>query len=124
MLNLARQTLIRTNRIALANYRNYASKSLYMGNLSWSVTREDLTDLVAPYSQPEDIFIPLDPLGRAKGIAFVTLEEEAANKVIDELNSTQFLGRTLKVSMALRQPGDAPARAPRTEEAPKTEESA
>ncbi|KAF5836300.1 hypothetical protein DUNSADRAFT_6177 [Dunaliella salina] len=74
---------------------------LYVGNLPWSATREDLSGMFSQYGPVEDAFIPTDrETGRPRGFGFVTMESGAAMAAAQELNNTDFMGRTIRVNEA------------------------
>lgn len=78
-----------------------ASTKLYVGNLPWSTTKEQLAELFQTYGDVEDSFIPLDrETGRPRGFGFVTLETNAAKNAAAGLNNTDFMGRTIRVNEA------------------------
>lgn len=71
-----------------------ANKSLYVGNLPYSASEDELKSLFAPYL-PEEVRVI-----EGKGFAFVDLPEENANAAIEATNGTEFGGRTLTVNEA------------------------
>jgi RNA recognition motif-containing protein len=74
---------------------------LYVGNLSYSVSSEQIKELFSGFGEVKDIKII-----EGKGFAFVEMANQAeAEKAKKELNGTQFLGRTLTVDEA-RPPRD------------------
>jgi RNA recognition motif-containing protein len=74
---------------------------LFVGNLSYSVTREQLKDLFAEHGEVEDVRII-----EGKGFGFVEMAtQEAAEKAKTSLNGTELMGRTLNVDIA-RPPKD------------------
>jgi cold-inducible RNA-binding protein len=77
------------------------SQKVYIGNLAFEAERIDLLDLFAQYD-PQEVFLGRDKFtGKPIGFAFVTLgSEEMALKAVEELNETDFAGRTLKVAVA------------------------
>ena len=77
-------------------------KKLYTGNLSYSSTEDDLRQLFSQFGEVESVKLILDrETGRPKGFGFVAMNsEEAAQKAIDELNGTSFMGRTITVAEA------------------------
>uniref|UniRef100_A0A383VSC6 RRM domain-containing protein n=1 Tax=Tetradesmus obliquus TaxID=3088 RepID=A0A383VSC6_TETOB len=76
---------------------------LYVGNLSWSTTEDDLGQLFGQYGAVVDAFIPKDrETGRARGFAFVTLES-GAEQAMANLNEQEFMGRTIRVNEAAPQ---------------------
>lgn len=75
---------------------------LYVGNLSYSVTAEQLKELFAGYGEVKDAVVIKDRMTqRSKGFGFVELSNETElQQAIDKLNNTEFEGRTLKVNRA------------------------
>ncbi len=78
------------------------SKKLFVGNLSFQTTENDITDAFAQYGAVEAVAIITDrDTGRSKGFGFVTMsEEDAADKAIAQLNGSQLDGRALTVNEA------------------------
>lgn len=77
-------------------------KKIYIGNLSYNVDDQSLTDLFSQHGNVESVRIVTDrETGRSKGFAFVemSMDSEATN-AIDKLNGFDFLGRNLNVSEA------------------------
>jgi RNA recognition motif-containing protein len=76
--------------------------SIYVGNLSYSVTQEDVQAVFAEYGTVKRVQLPTDrETGRLRGFGFVEMgsdaEEEAA---IDALDGAEWMGRDLKVNKA------------------------
>ena len=83
--------------------------NIYVGNLSWSMTDEDLTSLFTQYGTVVSGKILKDKMnGRSKGFGFVEMEDdEAAKTAIANLNETEVQGRKLIVNESQpRQEGD------------------
>jgi len=80
-------------------------RRLYIGNLAYSTTDDQLKGFFTGYSV-ESTSIPTHPrTGRAVGYAFVDLTtKEEADRAISELNGKEFLERTVSVQLA-RKPG-------------------
>ncbi len=76
--------------------------SIYVGNLSYEVTSEDLNEVFAEYGTVKRVHIPTDrETGRARGFAFVEMGTEAEEeKAIETLDEAQWMGRSLKVNKA------------------------
>src|SRR4028118_1006099 len=76
--------------------------SIYVGNLSYEVTQEHLSQTFGEYGTVKRIQLPADrETGRLRGFAFVemgTEEEEAA--AIEALDGAEWMGRDLKVNKA------------------------
>ena len=78
------------------------AKKLYVGNLAFQTTSQDLQELFAQAGTVESAQIIEDrDTGRSKGFAFVEMstEEEAAS-AIDQFNGKEVAGRMLKVNEA------------------------
>lgn len=80
--------------------------NIYVGNLSWSMTDEDLTNLFTPYGVVTSGKILKDKMsGRSKGFGFVEMEDdEAAKTAISNLNETEVMGRKLIVNESQPRP--------------------
>jgi RNA recognition motif-containing protein len=74
--------------------------NIYVGNLSWTMTDEDLTNLFTQYGSVTSGKILKDKMnGRSKGFGFVEMEDdEAAKTAIASLNETEVQGRKLIVN--------------------------
>jgi RNA recognition motif-containing protein len=78
------------------------SKKLYVGNLAFQTTSQDLQQLFAQAGTVESASVIEDrDTGQSKGFAFVEMstEEEAAS-AIEQFNGKEVAGRTLKVNEA------------------------
>jgi cold-inducible RNA-binding protein len=77
-------------------------KSLFVGNMSFRTTENDLHDLFKPFGQVGRVHIAMDrETGRARGFAFVEMpNDEEAAKAIAALDGKEFGGRNLKVNEA------------------------
>jgi RNA recognition motif-containing protein len=83
--------------------------NIYVGNLSWSMTDEDLSNLFTQFGTVSSAKILKDKMnGRSKGFGFVEMEDdEAAKAAIAGLNETEVQGRKLIVNESQpRQEGD------------------
>jgi RNA recognition motif-containing protein len=77
------------------------SKSIYVGNLPFTATEEQVNDLFAPYGEVYRVSLITDrETGRPRGFGFVEMEDEPADAAIAALDSTDFGGRTLRVNAA------------------------
>lgn len=76
--------------------------TIYIGNLSYQATVEDLTEVFADYGSVKRVSLPMDrETGRMRGFAFVEMEEEAQeDAAIAELDGAEWMGRQLKVNKA------------------------
>jgi len=77
-------------------------KNLYVGNLPFQTTKEELHTLFESYGTVERVTMPRDiATGEARGFAFVEMEDEnAAAEAIRALNGSKLGGRTLLVNRA------------------------
>jgi len=73
---------------------------IYVGNLPYTATEEDVTDLFAAYGPVERVKIITDrETGRSKGFAFVTLGDQSQlNAAIEALDGQDYQGRALRVN--------------------------
>jgi len=78
------------------------AKKLFVGNLSWGATEEELKDLFSTVGTVESATIIKDKMsGRSKGFAFVEMStDEEAAAAVDALNGKDLGGRNLSVSEA------------------------
>ncbi len=82
--------------------------NIYVGNLSYDATDEQLTELFGAFGQVEKASIIIDrATGRSRGFAFVDMpEDQEAQTAINDLNGKDFNGRALTVNQAKpRSPG-------------------
>ncbi|MCA9037183.1 MAG: RNA-binding protein [Planctomycetaceae bacterium] len=76
--------------------------SIYVGNLSYETTSNDLQDAFAEFGDVSKANVISDrETGRSKGFAFVEMPSDSdAKKAIDALNDRDLHGRALKVNIA------------------------
>lgn len=76
--------------------------SIYVGNLSYEVTQEDLTSAFAEYGSVKRVQLPTDrETGRLRGFGFVEMGTEAEETAaIEALDGAEWMGRDLKVNKA------------------------
>jgi cold-inducible RNA-binding protein len=78
---------------------------IYVGNLSYSVTREQLAQLFSPFGEVAEVHMVTDrDTGRAKGFAFVEMDDAGAQKAISQLNGSALDDRTITVNEAQPRP--------------------
>jgi RNA recognition motif-containing protein len=98
--------ILATLRIVRARMETNSSwiflMSIYVGNLSYEVTQEDLTSTFAEYGSVKRVQLPTDrETGRMRGFAFVEMGSDAEEeKAISELDGAEWMGRALKVNKA------------------------
>lgn len=77
------------------------SKSIYVGNLPWSATEEQVQELFAQHGNVLSVKLISDrETGRARGFGFVEMEDAEADAAIQALDNFSFGGRTLRVNEA------------------------
>ena len=78
-------------------------KKLFVGNLSWNATEEDLKAHFETVGAVVSVKIVVDHYtGKSKGFGFVEMADaEGAQRAIQELNDTPLLDRKIRVSLAL-----------------------
>ncbi|WAL61350.1 RNA recognition motif domain-containing protein [Thermocoleostomius sinensis] len=76
--------------------------SIYVGNLSFQVTEEDITEVFTEYGTVKRVQIPTDrETGRVRGFAFVEMSSDAEEAAaIEALDGAEWMGRDLKVNKA------------------------
>ncbi|MGF7229810.1 RNA recognition motif domain-containing protein [Arachidicoccus sp.] len=75
--------------------------NIYVGNLSWKLTSDDLHELFAPYGEVISAKVVTDKFNnnRSKGFGFVEMsDDEAANAAISGLHETEVDGRKIVVN--------------------------
>ncbi len=78
------------------------STNIYVGNLSFNTSSDELETLFAEYGEVADAQVITDrETGRSRGFGFVEMgSTEAAESAISALNGTDVDGRQLKVNVA------------------------
>ncbi len=76
--------------------------SVYVGNLSYDATDEDIKEVFAEYGTVKRVQVPSDrETGRPRGFAFVEMNtEEEEEAAIQALDGAEWMGRNLKVNKA------------------------
>ncbi|MGB5636640.1 MAG: RNA-binding protein [Waterburya sp.] len=76
--------------------------SIYIGNLSYEVNKEDLSEVFTEYGTVKRVHIPTDrETGRVRGFAFVEMESETnEDKAIEALDGAEWMDRQLRVNKA------------------------
>jgi RNA recognition motif-containing protein len=75
---------------------------LYVGNLPYSTSIDELKDLFSPCGEVKDAIIITDrETGRSKGFGFITMaDDDGARTAMDDLNGREIGGRKLTVNEA------------------------
>jgi RNA recognition motif-containing protein len=84
---------------------------VFVGNIDFATTRQQLETLFSEVARPVDVFLPIDrATGRPRGFAFVEFENaEQARQVIERFNEHDLDGRALRVNLAEDRPRRAPS---------------
>ena len=76
-------------------------KQIYVGNLPYRSSEEDVRELFAQYGEVHSVKLITDrETGRARGFGFVEMEDADAQNAIEALDGKEFEGRTLRVNEA------------------------
>jgi len=81
------------------------AKNIYVSNLPWSATEEEVRAAFASYGEVLSVKLIEDrETGRPRGFGFVEMEDQAALEAIENLDGSDFGGRNLKVNEARPRP--------------------
>lgn len=82
------------------------TKSIYVGNLPWSATEDEIRALFSPYGAVNSVHLVTDrETGRARGFGFVEMPSDDAAAAIQALEGANLGGRSLRINEAQpRQP--------------------
>ncbi len=76
-------------------------KSIYVGNLPFTATEDEVRDLFAAYGDVESVRLMTDrDTGRPRGFGFVKMAAQDADTAIQALNGKQLGGRSLRINEA------------------------
>lgn len=83
-------------------FPNSNTMKLYVGNLSFESTENDLQDLFEQHGQVDEVRLMMDRMtGKSRGFAFVTINDNAhASAAMTALNGHELNGRALTVNEA------------------------
>jgi RNA recognition motif-containing protein len=77
------------------------SKKLYVGNLSWTSTEDEVRAAFAAYGEVTSVNLIEDrETGRPRGFGFVEMDDNGAREAIANLDGKDFGGRNIKVNEA------------------------
>lgn len=77
------------------------AKKIYVGNLSFQTTEEEVRELFSEYGSVESVAMISDrDTGRFRGFCFVEMDSEAADAAIAALDGKEVGGRSLRVNEA------------------------
>lgn len=81
-------------------------KTIYVGNLPFSATEDDVRNLFSQYGTIHSVKMITDrETGKPRGFGFVEIEQDGANAAIEALNGTEFQGRNLRINEAREKTG-------------------
>ena len=82
------------------------AKRIYVGNLSYSTTEDELRELFSKHGTVESVNLIIDrDTGRSRGFAFVEMESSGADTAISALNGQDLGGRSLRIDEARERGG-------------------
>ena len=77
------------------------ARTLYVGNLPWNTTTEEINSFFSQYGEVYSSRIITDrETGRSRGFGFVEVSDADADRMASELNGKEFGGRSLTVNEA------------------------
>ena len=77
------------------------TQKIYVGNLSFSSSEEDIRKFFSSYGEVLSVVLPSDrETGRPRGFGFVEMSEADSARAISAVNGMEFGGRTLRVNQA------------------------
>lgn len=78
-----------------------SQNKIYVGNIPFTVTEDELRTAFSAYGPVEDIKLVIDrQTGRSRGFCFITFEKQFDAEASLQLNDTEMNGRKISVSMA------------------------
>ena len=84
--------------------------TVFIGNLSYQVTADDLEEVFKEYGTVKRVKLPTDrDTGKMRGFGFVEMvSEDEETAAIEDLDGAEWMGRTLKVNKARPREGRSP----------------
>lgn len=80
-------------------------KRIYIGNMNFSTTEENIKNLFSKYGDVDSVEIIKDKYTeQSKGFGFVEMSDDDAEKAISSLNGKDFEGRRIRVNFAQEMP--------------------
>ncbi len=77
------------------------ARTIYIGNLPWAATEDDLTALVAPHATVLSARIASDrETGRSRGFGFVEVEDAHLEQAVEALQNVEMSDRVLTINEA------------------------
>lgn len=76
-------------------------KSIYVGNISFETTQEQLRELFATHGEVGSVKLVSDRYtGKPRGFAFIEMPDDSAEHAVHAMDGVEFEGRSLKVNLA------------------------
>ncbi len=76
-------------------------KSIYVGNISFDTTSDQLRELFAPHGEVKSVKLVNDRYtGKPRGFAFVEMDDEVVESAVTAMDGVELAGRSLKVNLA------------------------
>lgn len=98
-------------RMTEARKRSHViSAKIFVGNLDYATTKDQLTDLFAEVGEVVDVFLPADRVtGKPRGFAFVEFSDsDQAEAAIKQFDEHELSGRKLRINAAQERPRRPP----------------
>ena len=83
---------------------------VYVGNISYESTEQDLVDHFSKYGTVFEVFMPTNGQGEKRGYGFVTIKDDEVESVLEQADGTELDGRTIAVKKPLAPGEKAPRR--------------
>jgi RNA recognition motif-containing protein len=97
------------------NFTPDGQKKMYVGNLSFDATYDDIKEHFEQYGEVSDLYIPMRD-DRPRGFCFITMPTESADSAMAKLNGADFMGRSLVVNEPLKKGESLPPRQNRAQQ--------
>lgn len=79
------------------------SKKLYVGNLPYTATEEEVTEFFSPHAEVVSVSLITDrETGKPRGFGFVEVSADDVESIIEQLNGAEMGGRSLKINEAVQ----------------------
>jgi RNA recognition motif-containing protein len=81
--------------------------NIYVGNIPYKASEDDLGNLFAEFGDVMSVKIIKDKFtGRSKGFGFVEMEDDSGQKAVEALDGFELIDRNLRVSVANSEQGE------------------
>jgi len=94
-----------------AGEKKEAMTKMYVGNISFDTTGDELIEYFSTWGSVKDCYVPLDrETGLPRGFAFLTMAPDGVDAAIENADGIEFGGRTIEVKVSLPRGTKAPVR--------------